>query len=132
MSFQARTDGRFLLRKPIQNLVLSQGWHACRMTFEGKSLVVECDGLVRGKFPVEPLRQQVIGFRSGNNVAIVGNVEVWDSNGKLVQRENFRNHRTGWLFYFSAFASLVALNALIFHLFWYRQSTLLLLFSVML
>ena len=117
MFFQARTDGKFLLRKPIQNLVLSQGWHACRMTFEGKSLVVECDGLVRGKFPVEPLRQQVIGFRSGNNVAIVDNVEVSDSDRKLVQRENFRNHRTGWLFYFSAaFASLLSLNALIFHL----------------
>ena len=69
------------MRKPIQNLVLLQGWHACRMTFEEKSLVVECDGLVRGKFPVEPLPQQVIGFRSGNNVAIVDNVEVWDSDG---------------------------------------------------
>ena len=116
MFFQARTDGKFLLHKPIQNLVLSQGWHASRMTFEGKSLVVECDGLVRGKFPVEPLRQQVIGFRSGNNVAIVDDIEVSDSDGKLVQRENFRNHRTGWLFYFSAFASLLSLNALIFHL----------------
>ena len=115
MFFQARTDGKFLLRKPIQNLVLSQGWHASRMAFEGKSLVVECDGLVREKFPVEPLRQQVIGFRSGNNVAIVDDVEVSDSDGKLVQRENFRNHRTGWLFYFTAFASLLSLNALIFH-----------------
>ena len=125
MFFQARTDGKFLLRKPIQNLVLSQGWHACRMTFEGKSLVVECDGLVRGKFPVEPLRQQVIGFRSGNNVAIVDNVEVSDSDRKLVQRENFRNHRTGWLFYFSAaFASLLSLNALIFHLWRNRQTAL--------
>jgi lysophospholipase L1-like esterase len=116
MFFQARTDGKFLLHKPIQNLVLSQGWHASRMTFEGKSLVVECDGLVRGKFPVEPLRQQVIGFRSGNNVAIVDDVEILDSDRKLVQRENFRNHWTGWLFYFSAFASLFSLNALIFHL----------------
>ena len=42
-------------------------------------------------------------------------VEVLDSDGKLVQRENFRNHRTGWLFYFTAFASLLSLNALIFH-----------------
>ena len=116
MFFQAGTDGKFLLHKPIQNLVLSQGWHASRMTFEGNSLVVECDGLVRGKFQVEPLRQQVIGFRSGSNVAIVDDVEVSDSDGKLVQRENFRNHRTGWLFYFSAFASLLSLNALIFHL----------------
>ena len=116
MFFQARTDGKFLLHKPIQNLVLSQGWHASRMTFEGNSLVVECDGLVRGKFPVEPLRQQVLGFRSGNNVAIVDDVEVSDFDGKLVQRENFRNHRTGWLFYFSAFASLLSLNALTFHL----------------
>ena len=124
MFFQARTDGKFLLHKPIQNLVLSQGWHASRMTFEGKSLVVECDGLVRGKFPVEPLRQQVIGFRSGNNVAIVDNVEVSDSDGKLVQRENFRNHRTGWLFYFTAFASLLSLNALIFHLCRNRQTAL--------
>jgi lysophospholipase L1-like esterase len=124
MFFQARTDGKFLLRKPIQNLVLSQGWHASRVTFEGKSLVVECDGLVRGKFPVEPLRQQVIGFRSGNNVAIVDDVEVLDSDGKLVQRENFRNHWTGWLFYFSAFASLLSLNALIFHLCRNRQRAL--------
>src|SRR6266480_113338 len=116
MFFQARPDGKFLLHKPIQNLVLSQDWHASRMTFEGKSLVVECDGVVRGKFPVEPLRQQVIGFRSGNNVAIVDDIEVSDSDGKLVQRENFRNHRTGWLFYLSAFASLLSLNALIFHL----------------
>ena len=124
MFFQARTDGKFLLHKPIQNLVLSQGWHASRVTFEGNSLVVECDGLVRGKFPVEPLRQQVIGFRSGNNVAIVDDVEVLDSDGKLVQRENFRNHWTGWLFYFCAFASLLSLNALIFHLCRNRQRAL--------
>ena len=130
MFFQARTDGEFLLHKPIQNLVLSQGWHASRMTFEGKSLVVECDGIVRGKFPVEPLRQQVIGFRSGNNVAIVDDVEVSDSDGKLVQRENFRNHRTGWLFYFTAFASLLSLNALIFHFCRNRRTALFSLISL--
>src|SRR6266576_739261 len=130
MFFQARTDGKFLLHKPIQNLILSQGWHACGMTFEGKSLVVECDGIVRGKFPVEPLRQQVIGFRSGNNVAIVDNVEVSDSDGKLVQRENFRNHRTGWLFYFCAFASILSLNTLIFHLCRNRQRALFSLISL--
>jgi lysophospholipase L1-like esterase len=124
MFFQASTDGKFLLHRPIQNLVLSQGWHASRMTFDGNSLVLECDGLVKGKFPVEHLRQQVIGFRSGNNIAIVDNVEVWDSDGKLVQRENFRNHRTGWLFYFSAFASLLTLNALIFHFCRNRQRAL--------
>jgi len=130
MFFQARTDGKFLLRKPIQNLVVSQGWHASRMTLEGKSLVVECDGVVKGKFSVEPLRQQVIGFRSGNNVAIVDDVEVSDSDGKLVQRENFRNHRTGWLFYFTVFASLLSLNALIFHFFRNRRTALFSLISL--
>jgi lysophospholipase L1-like esterase len=130
MFFQARTDGKFLLRKPIQNLVVSRGWHASRMTLEGKSLVVECDGVVRGRFSVEPLRQQVIGFRSGNNVAIVDDVEVSDSDGKLVQRENFRNHRTGWLFYFTVFASLLSLNALIFHFFRNRRTALFSLISL--
>ena len=130
MFFQASTDGKFLLRKPIQNLVVSQGWHASRMTLEGKSLVVECDGVVKGKFSVEPLRQQVIGFRSGNNVAIVDDVEVSDSDGKLVQRENFRNHRTGWLFYFTVFASLLSLNALIFHFFRNRRTALFSLISL--
>ena len=130
MFFQARTDGKFLLRKPIQNLVVSRGWHDSRMRWEGKSLVLECDGVVREKFSVEALRQQVIGFRSGSNVAIVDDVEVWDSDGKLVQRENFRNHRTGWLFYFTAFASLLSLNALIFHFCRNRQTALFSLISL--
>ena len=111
--FRADREGRFLSREPIRNLSLSGEWHKVEIRFEQDSLALRCDGNAVQSFRDPSLSAQVFGFGSGRNVVLIDDVEVYDSSGHLVIRENFRNHCTDWYALSIFLVFLVVLSGLL-------------------
>ena len=87
----ADATGRFLEKTIIPNMLLTDAWHAVKLTWQGDGLQLDIDGVEHGRWRVSPREDQVVGFRSGARAASVDNVVVIDSAGREIIRDNFRN-----------------------------------------
>jgi len=100
---RADAAGRFLEKTAVDNMPLSDAWHAVKLTWQGDDLRLEIDGVEHGRWKVSPRENQAVGFRSGARAASVDNVVVIDAAGHEIIRDNFRNE----IHFLSLFGSIL-------------------------
>jgi len=98
--FQADREGKFLLKQTLQIRNIYKGWNKAEVVFTDDSVSISCDRSDRQSFRQSNPSNQLVGFRSGKNPAALDDVQVYNSSGKMVINEAFRNHRTLWFLLF--------------------------------
>src|SRR5262249_39633640 len=111
--FQADSTGKFQFKQPLQMANIPAGWHKAELIFKDDSVSISFDSSVPQSFEQARPAQEVIGFRSGENLALLDNVQVYDPAGKLILSETFRNHQTLWLLLFVCGSASILLSGIL-------------------
>lgn len=112
--FHATADGKFLLREPVTNLLLTNSWHTAEILFKSNTLSFSVDSQVVRHFHESSLEKQIIGFKSGRGDTIVDDVEVRDMDGNLIIQENFRNDKRYRLLLLINFCLIIGIIGIFF------------------
>ncbi len=109
--FDAEDGGRFLRRTPFQNDHLQpDSWNSCRLSFSSAAVAVSLNGLPVRSFPMDPKKEQRIGFRGSSGNVLIDDIRITTADGTVV-RESFFNVSLFLSFFFTGLLTIAAAQA---------------------
>jgi len=116
MSFHADASGRFTEVNPLSIQHVGSGWHHMELRFIKNSLLLSVDKRLVTTIKISPLKEQIIGFRSGIKECLVKHLFIKDIDQNIIP-SSFENDRHTWILFLSSYAFIFSFSLLLLIIF---------------